>query len=165
MAIAFYILAFLIVGSAILVITSKNIVHSAIFLILAFLSVAGLYILLSAEFIAAIQILVYAGGIMVLFLFMILLVSFRELKFLPAYHRQSIIAVFLAVLLFAAVGYLLFGKFAIEPADAAILSAEDGNTGTVAMTLFTKYLFPFELASLFLLSAMIGAIVLAKKDI
>ena len=167
MSFAFYVLGILLLGSAIAVVASRNLVHSAVFLVLAFLSLAGLYLTLEAEFIAAVQVLVYAGGIMVLFLFAVMLVSFRGTQHIPYAHPHALISVFLGALFFSAIGGLVWAAVFENPAaeEASALTAEGDNVATIAMTLFRNYLFPFELASLFLLAAMIGAILLAKKDI
>lgn len=164
---AFYILGCLLLASAALVVTCRNLVHSAIFLVVTFLALAGLYVSLDAEFIAAAQVLVYAGGIMVLFLFMVMLVSFRELSFIPQFHRQAIVGLLIGAVFFVTAvtmfsGADLAGQTMPETADA--LFSDGTNTGTLAMVLYTKYLFPFELVSVFLLSAMIGAILLARKE-
>ncbi|UCF80248.1 MAG: NADH-quinone oxidoreductase subunit J [Acidobacteriota bacterium] len=165
--VAFYVLGILLLASAVAVVASRNLIHSAVFLVLAFLSLAGLYLTLEAEFIAAVQVLVYAGGIMVLFLFAVMLVSFRGTQNIPHTHPYMAESVFLGALFFSAMGWLVWGAVFKSPAPggAPALAAEGGNVATVAMTLFRNYLFPFELASLFLLAAMIGAILLAKKDI
>ena len=165
--VAFYVLGILLLASAVAVVASRNLVHSAVFLLLAFLSLAGLYLTLEAEFIAAVQVLVYAGGIMVLFLFAVMLVSFRSTQSIPHTHPYTAVSVFLGVLFFSTTGWLVWRAVFKNPVlgEASALTAEGGNVETIAMTLFRNYLFPFELASLFLLAAMIGAILLAKKDI
>jgi NADH-quinone oxidoreductase subunit J len=164
----FYRLATLTIGSAALVITRRNPVHSALFLVITFMGVAGLYVLLEAEFLAAVQVLVYAGGIMVLFLFVIMLVDLEERgrapRLLPALRPRSVaLSVALAVLV---VG-LLLGAFVAIPyvsgqGGTEILRVHGGNIESVAMGLFRYYVLPFELASVLLLVAMIGAVVLAR---
>jgi NADH-quinone oxidoreductase subunit J len=169
-AIAFYFLSACILGFAVLVITTRDTVHSVLFLVLDFLFVAALYVLLGAPFLAAIQILVYAGGIVVLYLFVVMLVNLKrppEAHQDP--HRRSGwgFALSMAVLVeLAAVGAYSYARPA--PALAAAGSAAvpvTGNTEQVGWLLYTSYLIPFEIASMLLLVAMIGAIVLAKREL
>ena len=167
-AIAFYTLAAFILGFAVLVVSTKNTVHSVLFLVLDFLFVAAMYVLLGAQFLAAIQVLVYAGGIVVLYLFVVMLVNLKrppEAHSDP--HRQGKIGFGLAaaVLLELAV----IGRYGyMKPAPPAIATAAipvTGNTEQVGWLLYTSYLIPFEIASMLLLVAMIGAIVLAKREL
>jgi NADH-quinone oxidoreductase subunit J len=164
----FVILAVFTVGTAILVIVQRNPVTSAIFLILTFFSLAGIYLLLHAEFIAAVQVIVYAGAIMVLFLFVIMLLNLEKEKRLVARHRlMKGVGIFLGLVLLFQVGVVFHrvllegtpGKF--PPEKVASL----GNTQVVAQLLFTDFLLPFEITSVLLLVAIIGAIVLAKREI
>jgi NADH-quinone oxidoreductase subunit J len=167
-AIAFYTLAAFILGFAVLVVTTKDTVHSVLFLVLDFLFVAALYVLLSAPFLAVIQVLVYAGGIVVLYLFVVMLVN---LKRPPEAHQDSHRRTKLGFALAAGVLIELaaiawYGYTA--PAAAAVPSAAlpvAGNTEQVGWMLYTSYLIPFEIASMLLLVAMIGAIVLAKREL
>mgnify|MGYP001159348536 CR=1 FL=1 len=170
-AIAFYTLAAFILGFAVLVVTTKDTVHSVLFLVLDFLFVAALYVLLGAEFLAVIQILVYAGGIVVLYLFVVMLVN---LKRLPEEHvdphRRTKVGVFLsgAVLaeLAAIAVYSTVAPGTVPAATAANAAMPvSGNTEQVGWMLYTSYLIPFEIASMLLLVAMIGAIVLAKREL
>ena len=211
-AIAFYFIAACILGFAVLVISTKDTVHSVLFLVLDFLFVAALYVLLGAQFLAAIQILVYAGGIVVLYLFVVMLVNLKrppEAHSDP--HRKSKwgFALSIAVLVeLAAVavnsylhpsaptatavaeahsdprrqtrlGFGLAAAVLIElgaiasyssgaPARPVVATAAmpvTGNTEQVGWLLYTSYLIPFEIASMLLLVAMIGAIVLAKREL
>jgi len=165
-AIAFYVIAACILGFAVLVVTTRDTVHSVLFLVLDFLFVAALYVLLNAPFLAAIQILVYAGGIVVLYLFVVMLVN---LKRPPEAHQDSHrrtklgfgLAIAVLVELAAIVGYASLGP---APAAAATLPVA-GNTEQVGWLLYTSYLIPFEIASMLLLVAMIGAIILAKREL
>ena len=169
-AIAFYTLAAFILGFAVLVVTTKDTVHSVLFLVLDFLFVAGLYVLLDAQFLAAIQILVYAGGIVVLYLFVVMLVNLkRPPETYEDPNRRSKIgfglsaAVFVELVAIAAWGYV---KPATAVADVASEAMPvSGNTEQVGWLLYTSYLIPFEIASMLLLVAMIGAIVLAKREL
>jgi NADH-quinone oxidoreductase subunit J len=150
--------------SAIMVIWSRNAVHSAVYLVLSFLSVAALYVLLEAEFVAAVQVMVYAGGIMVLFLFVIMLVNLKA----AIGPRVRIHATVSAVIGLFVVGMLLYvydkGTAGAAAGGPSILR-EGGNLQAVGAALFRDYLLPFEIASVLLLVAMIGAIVLARQKI
>ena len=167
-AIAFYFLAACILGFAVLVVSTKDTVHSVLFLVVDFLFVAALYVLLAAPFLAVIQVLVYAGGIVVLYLFVVMLVNLkRPPEEHQDPHRRTKIGFGLAaavlIELAAIAGY---GYSNPVPAVAATLSMPvSGNTERVGWLLYTKYLIPFEIASMLLLVAMIGAIILAKRDL
>jgi NADH-quinone oxidoreductase subunit J len=161
----FYVLAAIILFSAVVVITRRNAVHSAIWLVITLLGVAGLYLHLQAEFLAATQVLVYIGGITVLFLFVIMLVNLDEAARQRQFNRQwSIALICAAVLLLELVLFISKGEqsfYFAEPAGGSL----QPNTQLIAMALYRDYLLPFELASLLLLVAMIGAVVMAKKDL
>jgi len=168
-SIAFYTLAAFILGFAVLVVSTKDTVHSVLFLVLDFLFVAALYVLLGAPFLAAIQILVYAGGIVVLYLFVVMLVNLKrppEAHQDP--HRQMRFGLGLAVAMLVELGMIGARSYASPaPAFVAPLAAMpvSGNTEEVGWLLYTSYLIPFEIASMLLLVAMIGAIVLAKREL
>ncbi len=164
----FLLLAAVSVVTAILVIIQRNAVASAIYLIINFFSLAGIYLMLNAQFIAVIQVLVYAGAIMVLFLFVIMLLNLdKERKFAARHILQKVFGVLFGISLLALIGMvfrsvLLEGnKGTFSPEKVASL----GNTEIVAKLLFTDFLLPFEITSILLLVAMIGAIVLAKKEL
>jgi NADH-quinone oxidoreductase subunit J len=166
-AIAFYTLAAFILGFAVLVVTTKDTVHSVLFLVLDFLFVAALYVLLSAPFLAVIQVLVYAGGIVVLYLFVVMLVNLKrppEAHLDPRRKSKLGLGLSAAVLLeLAAIGlYEAVRPPAAVPTAAIPVS---GNTEQVGWLLYTSYLIPFEIASMLLLVAMIGAIMLAKREL
>ncbi|MGQ4807194.1 NADH-quinone oxidoreductase subunit J [Candidatus Entotheonellaceae bacterium PAL068K] len=151
------------VASALMVITRKNVMHAALFLFLTFFCVGATYVLLQAELLAAAQVLVYAGAIMVLFLFAILLVNIPRALRLRQWTGQSILAVPLASIMGLGLIYTLsqaFGKF--ELADSAAQQPL-GTPKAIGRTLFTDYVLPFEIASIILLAAMIGAIYLARE--
>jgi NADH-quinone oxidoreductase subunit J len=167
-AIAFYTISAFVLLFAVLVVSTKDTVHSVLFLVLDFLFVAALYVLLGAEFLAAIQVLVYAGGIVVLYLFVVMLVNLKRPP--EAYedpHRRTKLGFGLSaavlVELGAIVGYGYVTPSAGRPAAAAL--PVSGNTEQVGWLLYTSYLIPFEIASMLLLVAMIGAIVLAKREL
>jgi len=168
--IVFYVLATLAVAGGVGVIALRNPVHSALSLLATFLVVAGLFVLRSAEFLAAVQVLVYAGGIMVLFLFVIMLVNVRRLDASTAFlSRQAPLAVVAGVLLGAIMAFLMLaGSLGPIGPDAAALQTVDGevlgNTEALGWELYRTYLVPFEVVSVLLLVAMIGAIIFGRKD-
>jgi NADH-quinone oxidoreductase subunit J len=169
-AIAFYTLAAFILGFAVLVVTTKDTVHSVLFLVLDFLFVAALYVLLGAQFLGAIQVLVYAGGIVVLYLFVVMLVNLKrapEVHEDPQRRGRLGFGLSIAVLVeLAAIVTLEYARPAPALADAAKQALPvSGNTEEVGWLLYTNYLIPFEIASILLLVAMIGAIVLAKREL
>jgi NADH-quinone oxidoreductase subunit J len=160
----FLILAIILVIAAILVIAQRNPVASALFLILALCTQALLYVLLRATFLAIIQIIVYAGAIMVLFLFVIMLLNLRGDEFGPEKKRtQRFFAILFGILLLIEIGVGLKLSLSGLPAKPELLSPEYGSAFSIGKALFTDYLFPFEVTSILLLVAMVGAIVLAKK--
>jgi NADH-quinone oxidoreductase subunit J len=169
-AIAFYVIAACILGFAVLVISTKDTVHSVLFLVLDFLFVAALYVLLGAPFLAAIQILVYAGGIVVLYLFVVMLVNLKrpaEAHSDPHRHTKLGFGMAAAVLLElgAIAAYSTGGPVTPLASAATAAIPVSGNTEQVGWLLYTSYLIPFEIASMLLLVAMIGAIVLAKREL
>ena len=167
-AIAFYVIAACILGFAVLVISTKDTVHSVLFLVLDFLFVAALYVLLGAEFLAAIQILVYAGGIVVLYLFVVMLVNLKRPPEAHADpHRKTALGFGLAAAVLAELAAVAVYS-ANTPARPIVEAAAvpvTGNTEVVGWMFYTSYLIPFEIASMLLLVAMIGAIVLAKREL
>jgi NADH-quinone oxidoreductase subunit J len=189
----FWLFAAIVTVGAVGVVAMRQPVHSAICLLLSFLGVAGLFVLAHAEFLAAVQILVYAGGIMVLFLFTIMLVNVRRAAGEPYVHTQAGAGLLAGFLLLAIVGGSVVASSRVrslteagDPADPArlattsitrnvtqivdgkkvstpITEAVAGNSQAVAWGLYRDYLLPFEVASVFLLVAMIGAVVLGKR--
>ena len=167
-AIAFYFISACILGFAVMVISTKDTVHSVLFLVLDFLFVAALYVLLGAQFLAAIQILVYAGGIVVLDLFVVMLVNLKRPPEAHADpHRKTKLGFGLAAAVLAELA-LLAVRASDMPVRPIVQAAEvpvTGNTEVIGWMLYTSYLIPFEIASMLLLVAMIGAIVLAKREL
>ena len=162
--IVFYCLAVCAVAGAVGVVAFRNPVHAALSLLGTFLAVAGLFILMHAEFLAAVQILVYAGGIMVLFLFVIMLVNLERTEKEKPFNKQWLVGVAAALALGAMlVGIYVKGR-ALFPEQVATLP-ESQNTQTIGLMLYGNYMFAFEIASLLLLVAIIGAVVMAKKRI
>lgn len=163
---AFYILAALTLVSGLLMITARNPVAAVIWMILSLTGVAGIFLTLSAEFIAIIQVLVYAGAIMVLFLFVIMLLNLRAELVVSHTLPQKIVAALLGLALLYEVVLVARAELAESakgPFDPAQV-AKAGNSEMVARLLFSDYLFPFEIVSLLLLVAIIGAIVLARRE-
>ena len=162
----FYFFALLVLGGAILTITRKSAIHSAICLIVSLIGVAGLYLLQKAEFLFAVQIILYIGGIMVLFLFVIMLVNLDEQVKERQFNGQWWIALACVAVVGAQVFYFLHkGAAAFELAKPAVEAIAKGNTEAIADALFSEYLLPFEVASLLLLVAVVGSVVMAKKRI
>jgi NADH-quinone oxidoreductase subunit J len=150
--------------SGLLVITRKNPVHSAISLIFTLLSVAGLYLMLYAPFVAGVQIILYVGGIMVLFLFVIMLVNLERNLREDQFNKQWLVGT-LATLVLGGLFFYVYHKGQGLFMRAGAPPVEQQNTQQVGMVLYTAYMFPFEIASVLLLVAIIGAVVMAKKRI
>ena len=160
----FYLFAGIMLIGGILVITRSNPVHSALALIVALLAQASIYLMLYAPFVAGVQIILYAGGIMVLFLFVIMLVSIERSMKERQFNSQWVAGIITAV----ALGGLFIAVYtkgtSIFPHHALSI-VEENNTQNVATLLYGQYMFAFEIASLLLLVAIIGAVVMAKKRI
>ncbi len=165
--IVFYVLAALVLGFGVLVVTARNTVHGVLFLVANFLCLAMVYVTLAAEFLAVIQVLVYAGGIVVLYLFVVMLVNLRRLpQGAPNRRRQARLGVAVAAALLAELSaILIYSAGHPAPTIAAPAAPALGNTEVVGMLLYSDYLVPFELASMLLLVAMVGAILLARRDV
>ena len=164
--IVFLVLSLVAVSSALGMLFSRNAVYSALFLVLNFVTVAVFYLLLGAPFIAMSQITVYAGAIMVLFLFVIMLLGAENLAPAKSLPWQRPLAILLAVILAVESIYLVFVRarsdgFVAAP-DIAVNSMD--NLREMAMTLFNQFLLPFEVTSVLLLVAMVGAIVLVNRE-
>jgi NADH-quinone oxidoreductase subunit J len=162
----FYVFALLTLGGGLLTITRRNAVHSALSLIVSLLGVAGLYLMQQAEFLFAVQIVLYVGGIMVLFLFVIMLVNLDESAKERQFNGQWAVGLLAVAVVGAEIGWFLYrgqGAFHLEEGVAA--ASATGNTEMIADVLFQEYLLPFEIASILLLVAVVGAVVMAKKRI
>lgn len=172
----FYLLAAVSVLTALGMVVSANPVHSAIFLILCFFNVAGIFVMMGAEFLAAVQVIVYAGAILVLVLFVIMLVDQDDL---PEFHKarpvQRSVALLLGVVLLLEVGLAILTRTVIGQPVAPIpglidlaspenIAAVGGNTQAIGNVLFSQYLLIFEVVSLVLLVGVVGAIVLALPE-
>jgi NADH-quinone oxidoreductase subunit J len=159
----FFGFAALLVVTSLMVVLHKNPVTSALFLVLAFCSLAGIYLMLRAEFLGMVQIVVYAGAIMVLFLFVIMYLNLQhdvETGLQIAVRRG--LGWFVGALLLLAGGALLKRGWALGPANDELPGAEQGNVASVGRVLYSRYLFPFEITSILLLVAMVGVIVIAR---
>lgn len=164
----FYCFAAMVLLGGIFTITRRNAVHSAIALIVSLLGVAGLYLLQQAEFLFAVQIVLYVGGIMVLFLFVIMLVNLDQAAKERQFSRAWAIAGVAVLAVAAEFGYFLYkgaGEFHVAEAAAPVSTPSAGNTEMIADALFQQYLLPFEIASILLLVAVVGSVVMAKKRI
>ncbi len=150
--------------SGILMITRSNPIISALFLILNFAGLAGIYLTLNAQFIAVVQIIVYAGAIMVLFLFVIMLLKPEKEAILSKIPGIKIFAIVIAVLVFFQFAYMIFFSHPSAETSAAVAqSVKAGTVEEIGKELYTNYILPFEAAGYLLLAATIGALVLAKK--
>jgi NADH-quinone oxidoreductase subunit J len=158
--------AAILVVSSLLVILHRNPLTSALFLVLAFCSLAAIYLLLHAEFIGLVQVVVYAGAIMVLFLFVVMYLNLsHDVESGATIVLRRGLGWLLGAALVTEGALLIAGRLAPGPATPAALAgavAEPGNTQQVGLLLYTRYLFPFEITSMILLVAMIGVIVIAR---
>lgn len=161
----FIMLAVLAVGSALAMVINKNVVNSALFLVINMVTLAGLFLILNAQFLAVIQILVYAGAIMVLFLFVIMLLNVEdEAKLFDRFRVKYFLAFFLAIGVMGQIFYSLAGVTEMLPA----ISENMATVGTVEAAgdvLYTKYLLPFELTAILLTAAVVGALMIAQHKI
>ncbi|HYP05435.1 MAG TPA: NADH-quinone oxidoreductase subunit J [Bryobacteraceae bacterium] len=163
----FYMFAALTLLGGLFTVTLRNAVHSAIALIVSLLGVAGLYLMQKAEFLFAVQIILYIGGIMLLFLFVIMLVNLDEALKQKQFNSQWALALVCLGGVGALVAYFLAkgqGAFPWGKPIAAIAGAPTGNTQILADVLFRDYLLPFEVASILLLVAVVGCVFMAKKE-
>ena len=159
----FYLLSFLALMFASMVVLTKNPIHSVLYLVLTFFAIAGHYVLLNAQFLAAVHIIVYAGAIMVLFLFVIMLLNLnKETEPHKSIWLKASAVVASGSLMVVLVGALK-GAETIQTTNT--FNANIGLIENLGMTLFNEFLLPFELASILLLAAMVGAVMLGKKSI
>jgi NADH-quinone oxidoreductase subunit J len=160
----FYFLAVSAIACGLMVILQKNPVISAMFLILVMLCLAGIYLLLAAEFIAAIQVIVYAGAIMVLFLFVIMLLNLeKDVRALVKSPFQKVAAAILVLMLVAVLVVTLGKNVAVT--QEALKAGSIPNTAAIGRLLFGRFLLPFEITSVVLLVAIIGVILIGKKKL
>jgi len=159
----FYIFALITLAGGLLTVTRRNAVHSAMSLILALIGVAGLFLLQKAEFLFAVQIVLYVGGIMVLFLFVIMLVNLDQAARVRQFNRQWWLALACVLAVAAEVIYVLSRGSSAFRYGAPAAPPQAGNVQLVADILFKQYLLPFELASILLLAAIVGSVIMARK--
>jgi NADH-quinone oxidoreductase subunit J len=161
----FWLLAVIALVASVSMIIQRNPVHSALFLIVTLLSLAGLFLLLSAHFLAVIQIIVYAGAIMVLFLFVIMLLDIRRTEVAPSRVKlQKSLGLLLGAIFFVETVLILRSGVLSDMAAVAAAPAQDFGTAlALGRALFTSYLFPLQLAAVLLFVALIGAIVLSRR--
>jgi len=169
--ILFIIAALIVIVASLLMATRKNPIHSALWMIVAFFAMAVIYLLLNAQFIAVAQVMVYAGAIMMLILFVIMMVNMEKgdevasekssRSFRKKIAGALITVILLGELLFVVLFYRITGKVGDYPAD---MVSSTGNAKTVGSLLYGQYLFPFEIASILLLVGIVGAVVIAKRN-
>ena len=160
----FCLLSFLAIMFALMVVFSKNPVHSVLYLVLTFFTIAGHYVLLNAQFLAAVHVIVYAGAIMVLFLFVIMLLNLnKETEPHKSIWLKASAAVAAGSLLVVFVGCLKGAASTIQPGK--VFNPNIGLIENLGVTLFHDFLLPFEVSSILLLAAMVGAVMLGKKSI
>jgi len=158
--------ASVIVFLSLLVVTRKNPVHSVMWMLLMFFHIAGLFLFLNAEFIAAIQVIVYAGAILVLFLFVVLLLNLKDELKIDRFIGPWPAAFFIASATFVLISIALRSLVLAPPGKYTVAFIRQAtHTKALGQLLYTEFLFPFEIASLILLVAVIGAIVLAKRKL
>jgi NADH-quinone oxidoreductase subunit J len=156
----FFLLAFLCVGGVLGLIFSKNQAHGALFLVLSFASLGGLFGLLDAPFIAAVQIIIYAGAIMVLFIFVIMMVNLEQ--GIPPEKKKWTLGLSAALAVLLGVELLLALRGTLG-ALGRTGGESIGSPATLGRLLFTEYLYPFEITSVLIIAALVGAVVLVKK--
>ncbi|HLC19204.1 MAG TPA: NADH-quinone oxidoreductase subunit J [Thermodesulfobacteriota bacterium] len=160
----FYIFAVVAVASAIAVITARSAVHSAFFLVICLLQVAAVFVLLRFPFLAAVQVFIYVGAVMVLFLFAVMVLDVGRETFGERLHSQSIPAVLTLAVLFVMMGLLMFSGKVTVPGGPYSEAALARNTEIIGRALYTKYIYPFEVVSVLLLIALIGAVALVMRE-
>ncbi|MFL5753304.1 MAG: NADH-quinone oxidoreductase subunit J [Bacteroidia bacterium] len=160
----FYFLSFVAIFCGLLVVISKNPVHSVLYLVLTFFAIAGHYILLNAQFLAIVHIVVYAGAIMVLFLFVIMLLNLNhETEPHKSIFWKSAAVIAGGLMLVTFVGALRGAETIVMPMGG--YNTQVGLLKNLGKVLFSEFLFPFEISSVLLLAAMVGAVMIGKKDI
>ena len=162
--ITFYLFSFVLILSALGVITSRNPVYAALFLVLSFVTAAGLWMLLFAEFLALTLILVYVGAVMVLFWFVVMMLDINFDKLREGFRQNALVAALVGVVMLAEMAILLGGKSLGLAVAMPGAPAAASNTKELGRVLYTEYLLPFELAAVVLLIAMIAAIALTLRE-
>jgi NADH-quinone oxidoreductase subunit J len=163
-AILFWFLSAMALGGAVMVVANKNPVHSILYLIITFFAISGHYILLNAQFLAIVNIIVYAGAIMVLFLFVVMLMNLNAGSEPP---QKSKYLMYSGVIAGSSLMLVLVAAIKKSSQGASLLQMKEGDVGLISnlgKVLFTDYVFPFEISSVLFLSAMIGAVVISKRE-
>lgn len=162
----FFVSAAISIGGALMMVTRRNAIHSALWMILTFVAIAVIYVMLNAQFIAVAQVMVYAGAIMMLILFVIMLVNLEQ-DSVPArkFSSNKFVGTVISIMIFfeilvIATAYQVTGREAVYTAK---MLESAGNVKVVGSLLYGQYLFPFELASILLLIGIVGAVILTKK--
>jgi NADH-quinone oxidoreductase subunit J len=161
MKLLFYLFSLIVITSSILVVTLKNIMHSALFLALSLVGMAVLFIMLNADFLAVVQILLYAGGIMVLILFAILLTQKIIGTLHPQANEQKTVTIITCLIVFVVLVIAISGT-SFKTWTSSI--TKSGTTELLGKLLLTKYVLPFEVASILILATIVATIIIAKKD-
>jgi len=160
--IIFIYFAAVIVISAVLMITRRNPIHSVLLMLLLFFHIAGVFVLLNAEFLAAVQLIVYAGAILILYLFVVMLLNVDKERSVKRANRYwPVMAGFGIVIASEIVLLIVRGKFAVDAGQ--LMKPGFGTVNALGVELYTNYLVPFEIASVILLVGLVGAVMLAKK--
>lgn len=162
--ILFFVLAGLTILSGLLTVLSKNPVHSILYLIITFFSISGHYVLLNAQFLAVVNIIVYAGAIMVLFLFVVMLMNLNKED--KSFGKPFVIlaGIIICALFFAMTAVIFFQSDITDNNSTLLAKGSIGLTETLGTKLYSDYVVPFELASILFMGAMIGAVLLSKKS-
>ncbi len=164
--ITFIVLGLLALVSALMVITRRNAVHSAIWLVITLFAVGGIFLLQHAEFLFAVQIILYVGGITVLFLFVVMLVDIDVQLKQARFARQWQLALVTVALLVAQLIYAIYNHgLGLNLPSRPMVPAPPQNTQAVGMALYQNYMLPVEIASILLLVAMVGAVIMAKRKL
>ncbi|MFW2381962.1 MAG: NADH-quinone oxidoreductase subunit J [Acidimicrobiales bacterium] len=161
--IAFYVIAIIAVGAALRMVTTSNVVHSALYLLVVLAAVAAVYILLGAEFVAVTQVLVYIGAILVLLLFGVMLTRAKLGGDEDLNYEQRWIGLGISTLLFVVMAYSVWEEYGTDR-SSKLVGYEPQRTAVVADSIFSTYIVPFEAVSVLLLAALIGAVVVARRD-
>ena len=163
-AIVFYIFAGVLVAAGLAVITARNPVHAALFLVLAFVTASGIWLLLRAEFLAIALVLVYVGAVMVLFLFVVMMLDINLDKLRQGFWRYLPLGAAVGIIIAAEMGFLVWTQFnPTEYPTPAELPAGHSNTRALGLVLYTHYVYPFEIAAVLLLVAIVAAIALTMR--
>ncbi len=161
-AIFFYIFSFIILSSAVMVISSRNPVHSVLFLILAFFNSAGLFVMLGAEFLAMMLIIVYVGAVAVLFLFVVMMLNINISEMKEGFQKYLPIGLLIGIILLAEIFFVISGDGIQRDLNINVQTIP--NTHLIGSVLYTDYIYLFQLSGLILLVAMIGAITLTLRE-